>query len=132
MKKNYVLVSDQLNLQPITSPAPMYYPGGSQSTHIQFHQSQPAAEPVKFNNYYQGLTSQQVYDRNISSAQNHGGFNQTQLVPENAHPDNEYFCRELDGTWTVRTVNTIRKSLNPGQWAYSTTGYPYWVRHAKD
>lgn len=104
----------------------MYYPGGSQSANIQFHLSQPAAEP------YQGLTSQQVNDRNISRLQSHGGFNQVQLVPQDASPDNEYFCRELDGTWTVRTVNTIMNSLNPGQWAYATTGYPYWIRHAKD
>lgn len=105
----------------------MYYPGGS----IQFHSSQPAAEPANFN-CYQGLTSQQVRDRNLSRAQSHGGFNQTLLVPQNASPDNEYFCRELDGTWTVRTVNTIMNHLNPGQWAYSTTGYPYWIRHSKD
>lgn len=26
-----------------------------------------------------------------------------QLVPQNASPDNEYFCRKLDGSWTVRT-----------------------------
>lgn len=109
----------------------MYYPGGSQPTNVQFHSSQPAAEPASFN-YYQGLTSQQVNDRNIARAQNHGGFNQVQLVPQNASPDNEYFCRELDGTWTVRTINTIMNSLNPGQWAYATTGYPYWVRHSKD
>ena len=109
----------------------MYYPGGSQSAHIQFHSSQPAAEPANFN-YYQGLTSQQVNDRNIYRAQKHGGFNPVQLVPQNASPDNEYFCRELDGTWTVRTVNTIMNSLNPGQWAYATTGYPYWVRHSKE
>ena len=97
----------------------MYYPGGSHSAHIQFHVSQPAAEPTNFN-YNQGLTSQ-----------GHGGFNQFQLVPQNANPDNEYFCRELDGTWTVRTVNTIMNHLNPGQWAHSDTGYPYWVRQAK-
>ncbi|CAF9940178.1 MAG: hypothetical protein ALECFALPRED_008476 [Alectoria fallacina] len=114
-----------------TSPAPMYYPGGSQSAQIQFHSSQLAAEPTNFK-YYQGLTSQQVNDRNIYRAQNHGGFNPVQLVPQNASPDNEYFCRELDGTWTVRTVNTIMNSLNPGQWAYATTGYPYWVRHSKE
>ena len=107
----------------------MYYPGSSQSAHVQFYVSQPAAEPANVN-YYQGLTSQQVHDRNISRAQSHGGSNQPQLVPEQASPDNEYFCREVDGTWTVRTVNTIMNSLTPGQWAYATNGYPYWVRHA--
>lgn len=108
----------------------MYYPGGSQPPHIQYHASKPTAEPANFN-YYQGLTSQQVNDRNMSRAQNHGGFDQVQLVPQDASPDNEYYCRELDGTYTVRTVNTIMNSLTPGQWAYASTGYPYWVRHAK-
>ena len=108
----------------------MYYPGGSQSPHIQFHTSQPAAEPAN-RNIYQGLTSQQVQDRNITRAKNLGGFDQVQLVPQNASPDNEYYCRELDGTYTVRTVNTIMNTLTPGQWAYASTGYPYWIRHAK-
>ena len=109
----------------------MYYPGGSQHAHIQFHSSQPAAEPTNFN-YHQGLTTQQANEWNISRAQGLGGFTPVQLVPQNASPDNEYYCRELDGTWTVRSVNTIMNSLNPGQWAYATTGYPYWIRHSKD
>lgn len=107
----------------------MYYPGGSQSAHIQFYASQPAAEPANFN-YHQGLTSQQVNDRNISRAQSYGGFNQPQLIPEHASPDNEYLCRELDGSWTTRTIFTIMNSLKPGQWGYLTNGYPYWIRHA--
>ena len=114
-----------------TSPAPMYYPGGSPSPQIQFYSSQPAAEPANFNTY-QGLTAQQVNDRNISRAQNHGGFDQVQLIPQTASPDNQYYCRELDGTWTLRTVDTIMNHLNPGQWAYGAAGHPYWIRHSKD
>ena len=109
----------------------MYYPDGSQSARTQFYTSQPAAEPTNIN-YYQGLTSQQVNERNTARAHSLGGFNPVQLVPQNASPDNEYYCRELDGTFTVRTVNTIMNHLNPGQWAYASSGYPYWVRHAKD
>ena len=106
----------------------MYYPGRAQS-HIQFHSSQPGAEPAIFN-HYQGLTAQQVYDRNISRAQQNGVSN-PQLVPT-ASPDREFYCRELDGSWTMRTVNTIMNSLQPGQWAYSSDGAVYWVRHAKE
>ena len=108
----------------------MHYPGGPQPSPIQFYSSQPAAEPVNFTPY-KGLTSQEVHDRNVARAQNHGGFNPVQLVPQDASPDNQYWCRELDGTWTARTVDTIMNSLNPGQWAYGPSGYPYWVRHAK-
>ena len=97
----------------------MYYPGGSQSAHIQFHVSQPAAVPTNYN-YSQGLNTQ-----------SHGGFTQYYPVPRNASPDDEYFCRELDGTHTLRTINTIMNHLNPGQWAQSPSGELYWHRHAK-
>ena len=109
----------------------MYYPGGSSSPHVQFYSSQLAAGPNNFS-YYQGLTTQQVNDRNVSRALNHGGFNQVQLVPQNASPDNKYICRELDGSFTLRTVNTIMNSLKPGQWAYNPNGDLYWVRHSKN
>ena len=75
---------------------------------------------------------EQVHARNIARVQSHGGFNQVQLVPLDAHPDNEYFCREVDGIWTARTVNTVVSSLNSGRWAYSSTGNPYWIRHPKN
>lgn len=51
-----------------------------------------------------------------------------QLVPQTAGPNNEYYCRELDGTYTIRTVNTIMNELQPGQWQRGSSGYPYFVR----
>lgn len=108
----------------------MYYPGSQHAFQPQFYSSQPAPESNNPNHYH-GLTAPQLRDRNASIAPDHGGFDQVRLVPEKASPDNEYFCRELDGSWTVRTVNTIMNSLNPGQWAYATNGYPYWIRHEK-
>ena len=50
------------------------------------------------------------------------------LIEESA-PDDNFWCRELDQTWTLRTVETIRLKLTPGQWKYALTGYPYWERH---
>lgn len=108
----------------------MYYPGGPQSANIQFYTSQPAAEPNNFI-HYQGLTANQISDRNISRAQNHGGFNQVQLVPRDASPDNEYLCQELDGSWSTRTVYTIMNSLQPGRWADSGNQV-YWIRHSQE
>lgn len=44
--------------------------------------------------------------------------------------DFEVWCRELDGTWTLRTVETITLTLRPGEWKYAAeSGYPYWERH---
>ena len=48
---------------------------------------------------------------------------------DGAFPDAEFWCCELDGTWTVRTRETITLALRPGEWKYAVTGYPYWVRH---
>lgn len=107
----------------------MYYPGGS--AQVQFYESKPAAEPTNFD-YRQGLTTQQVNDRNVSRAHSHGGFDQIQLVPEEASPDNLYYCREVNGAWTEHTINDIVSSLNPGHWARFTNNYPYWVRHPKN
>ena len=109
----------------------MHYPGGSQSAPIQFYSSQFAAEPSDIN-YYRGLTAKQVNDRNLFRAQKHGGFNQAQLVPQDPSSDTEYICRELDGSFTRRTANTIMSSLKPGQWAYSSDGYLYWIRHSQE
>ena len=107
----------------------MYYPGGSQSTRVQFYTSQPAAEPTHFT-HYQGLTAHQVNNRNIHRAQNHGR-SYLQLVPQTSSPDNVFYCRELDGSWTLRTVNTIMNSLQPGHWAQGPKGAIQWIRQAK-
>lgn len=49
------------------------------------------------------------------------------LIDDSA-PDDNFWCRELDQTWSLRTVETIRLKLTPGQWKYASTGYPYWER----
>ena len=107
----------------------MYYPGGSQSARVQFYTSQLAAEPTHVS-HYQGLTAQQVHNRNIHRAQNHGR-SYPQLVPQTRSPDAEILCRELDGSWTLRTVNTIMNSLQPGHWVQNPEGSIQWIRQAK-
>lgn len=104
----------------------MYYPGQSQSP-VQFYSSQPTAESSSVN-YYHGASRAQVESQNVSRAQAHGAYGQYQMVPQNASPDNEFWCRELDGQYTLRTMNTIMQSLQPGDWQRSTSGYPYFVR----
>ena len=108
----------------------MYYPGGSQSPQIQFYTSQPAAEPTNINRY-QGLTAQQVYDRNVSYAQRNGASISVQPVPKNPSPDDKFFCRELDGSWSPHTATTIMNSKQPGQWVKDPNGKICFIRHAK-
>lgn len=38
-----------------------------------------------------------------------------QIVPQDPGP-NAFWCRELDGTYTLRTMNTVTHDLQPGEW----------------
>lgn len=38
----------------------------------------------------------------------------------------QFYCRELDGGYTLRTREEIASM--PGEWATSTAGFPYYVR----
>ena len=127
---------------------PMQYPGSSpNSAPIQFYSAQ-VQSPTSTNynqgqttaqvpspvdvNYYQGQTAAQVNANNQARAQQLGAYNSNiQMVPQPASPNDEFWCRELTGHYTLRTMNTIMHYLQPGVWARASTGYPYFVRHAK-
>ena len=56
-----------------------------------------------------------------------------QFLPEEPTGKTEYYCKELNGTFTVRTTNDIINKCQPGDWrTHSQTGYPYFVRRSKD
>lgn len=40
----------------------------------------------------------------------------------------QYWCRELDGLYTVRTAIDIYESCTPGYWTTGEGNYPYFVR----
>ena len=41
----------------------------------------------------------------------------------------EYYCRELDGTWSLHTLTEINKDLQPGFWQTNrTSGWPVYYR----
>lgn len=114
-----------------TSPAPIHYPGSpSTNPAVQFYSTK--VESPTPSNYYQGQTTAQVNAHNQARAHHAGAYNPNiQMVPQAASPDNEFWCRELNGEYTLRTMNTIMNSLQPGVWARGSSGYPYFVRHAK-
>ncbi|KAL8685166.1 MAG: hypothetical protein Q9218_007936 [Villophora microphyllina] len=48
--------------------------------------------------------------------------------PQNVPAAGQFYCRELDGTYTLRTTTGIVASCQPGLWKTTKTGYPYFVR----
>lgn len=52
-----------------------------------------------------------------------------QLIPQFASVPQQFYCRELNGSFTLRSTNEIMESLQPGYWSTSSaSGYPFWVR----
>ncbi|KAL2037744.1 hypothetical protein N7G274_009469 [Stereocaulon virgatum] len=52
-----------------------------------------------------------------------------QIVPEIPTPNSQYYCRELDGSYTERTYNQIMHDCQPGEWRpHPETQFPYWYR----
>ncbi|KAI9860927.1 MAG: hypothetical protein M1813_005606 [Trichoglossum hirsutum] len=77
---------------------------------------------------WQGATKSEVDSRNAAIAQATGSNKPTMLVPYKASATQDWWVRELDGTWTLRNTNTIQEALQPGQWCYGDGGVPYFIR----
>ena len=43
----------------------------------------------------------------------------------------QFWCEELDGSYTLRTGKEIAADLQPGRWAFTDEGNAYWVRKEK-
>ncbi|KAL9036122.1 MAG: hypothetical protein Q9214_006277 [Letrouitia sp. 1 TL-2023] len=85
----------------------------------------PALEPTKI---WYGATKDEIDQQNAAAARAHAPV---PLVPANPSPSQQFWCRELDGSYTLRTMNDISTSCQPGVWQQATeTGYPYFVRKA--
>ena len=80
----------------------------------------------------------------ISMPVEHGGSRSTatmphnvqmrrhQLVPYQAEDDEQFWCLELGGTYTLRTMNDIQKNCQPGMWQMGSAGYPYFIKKKKE
>lgn len=99
----------------------MHYPG---HTGIQFYRSAPAAEPTHLR-MHEGQPAHGVHAHYGGGGGNPGPM---QLVPQVPSPNDEYYCRELDSSYTLRTVTAIMRDCQPGYWDRAKSGYPYWVR----
>lgn len=95
---------------------------------VTYYQSAlPAPEPTK-TNYWQGATASQISAQNLATANATGVTNPVQLTPHGTSPEQQFYCRELEGSWTLRTTNDIMASCQPGRWQYAPGGYPYFER----
>ena len=107
----------------------MHYPGQS---HVQFYTAQPSVEPMNVNHYQAppgGGSNARAH--RASGGQGPPKQNPIQMIPQTASPNQQFYCRELDGTYTLQTVNKIMHDLQPGYWKTSSSGFPYWIRTVK-
>lgn len=54
-----------------------------------------------------------------------------QLVPYKPDDNQQFWCRELDGSYTLRTAKDIQEELQPGYWQRGAKEVPYFVRTEK-
>ncbi len=101
---------------PMSAAAPVPTPAAPNGT---------AANPY----VWRGATKAEVQRQDIAIAQASGSNQPVNLVPHQATNSQMWWCRELDGSYTLRNTNTIQEALQPGYWAYAPRGgYPYFIR----
>lgn len=56
----------------------------------------------------------------------------TMLAPYKPGSSPQFWCKELDGSWTLREyADTLKGDFPPGHWErHGTSGYYYYVRHS--
>lgn len=75
-----------------------------------------------------GKTKEQVMWENQQIANNTGANDPVQMVPYKAAPGQQFWCRELDGSWTLRTVQETMVELQPGYWDKGQSGHAVFIR----
>jgi len=87
------------------------------------------AAPANPQVIFAGATPAEVAAQNAATAFNTGATIPTQLVPYKPAAGQQFWCKELDQSWTLRTYGDVAMGeLSPGHWEVSKTGYHYWVR----
>lgn len=80
--------------------------------------------------YWYGSTKEEVDLQNYAVHKAHA--KPTPLVPYKPSNEQQFWCRELDKSYTLRTTTDIMENLQPGYWQYGDEGYPYFIRQKKD
>ncbi|KAL8922445.1 MAG: hypothetical protein Q9208_005167 [Pyrenodesmia sp. 3 TL-2023] len=119
---NKVFVSHELTYrrtQPV-QPAAAYHPH-----YPMYYAGHPQPEPTRI---WYGSTKAEVDAQNAAIAQTVGATKPMELIPANATAGQQFYCRELDGAYTLRTMTDIETSCQPGSWHKASSGYPYFIR----
>ncbi|EXJ60665.1 hypothetical protein A1O7_04818 [Cladophialophora yegresii CBS 114405] len=84
--------------------------------------------------YFVGATAAEIQTQNAILLANMQAAQQqpSQLVPFKPGQSPQFWCKELDGSWTLREYSDALKPDFPaGHWEkHATSGYHYYVRHA--
>ena len=85
--------------------------------------------------YFVGATATEIQTQNAIMLANMQAAQQqqpSQLAPYKPGSSPQFWCKELDGSWTLREYNDALKSDFPaGHWEkHPTSGYQYYVRHS--
>ena len=112
--------------------APVYY-----QNYPAYYYTAPApapapkpASPKSGHVYWYGSTKEEVDAQNYAAHKAHA--KPTPLVPYKPSNEQQFYCREFDGSYTLRTATDIMENLMPGYWKYGEEGYPYFIRSKKD
>ena len=95
-----------------------------------YHYVVPAPEPAKpaAEAYWYGSTKEEVDTQNHAIITANAAAKPIQLVPYEPSPEQQFYCREHDGSYTLRTGREIGEDCQPGHWQYGDAGYPYFIR----
>ncbi|MCJ1299204.1 hypothetical protein MMC08_001996 [Hypocenomyce scalaris] len=128
-KREYMFVNDDAAFYPTHPNQPIYQ---GQPPLCYPLAAAPAIEQPSAHHVWYGRTKEQVDAENIAIAQKVGTNKPVQLVPYNPSGEQQFWCRELDSSYTLRTSKDITENLQPGFWQYAQPGgYPYWYRMKK-
>lgn len=109
---------------PPAMPAAAMMPQAMQQPPATYQPTQltPGAVP------YMGATAEEVQGRNHALASATGACGPFTLAPYKAEPGQQFWCQELDGTWSLRTQNDIEENCKPGAWMPTASGTVAWMR----
>ncbi|MCJ1328937.1 hypothetical protein MMC10_005614 [Thelotrema lepadinum] len=102
-----------------TAPVFMSYPAPSS----------PHKASVPSGVAWHGSTKAEVDMQN--RAIHHSHAKPRQLAPYEPATHDQFWCRELDGSYTLRTEMEIQKDVGPGYWQAGKKGIPYYIRQPK-
>ncbi|KAJ4502456.1 hypothetical protein HRR83_005551 [Exophiala dermatitidis] len=120
---------------PMPAPSPWAQPPGPAQAAAAVAANAVLAQMPNAPAYFVGATAAEIQAQNAIMYANLAASQQqppSQLAPYKPGASPQFWCKELDGSWTLREYNDALKADFPaGHWEkHATSGYYYYVRHA--